>query len=377
MAQKWIWAHPKWPHFIWDMGLLAEFLGSARKAQGRLQMVSQLLDPTLTREALAEVMKAEGISTSAIEGEKLDPESVAVSVARHLGLPWKRKVPLDQHAEGLVSVLHDAVQRSGEPLTIERLCEWQGALFPGGRSGPHRVAAGSLRSGEVLVASGTLGRELIHFEGIPRNRLESELEAFLNWFDGSIGKVDGLVRAGIAHLWFVTLHPFEDGNGRIARVLTDLAIAQDEGGPGGLFRMSSRILKVRNEYYEVLQTAQTFGSRMNATPWLKWFLAQITGACQESEGIIQRSLAKAKFWSLHRDSDLNERQRKVLNRLLDAGPGGFEGGMNAQKYGAMTRSSKPTASRDLAELLMRGCLIHVGGGGRSTAYDIPWKELLV
>lgn len=376
MEANWIWNHPQWPRFQWDMGTLAEPLGAARRAQGRLEMLSGLLDPNLTREALAEVMKVEGVSTSAIEGEKLNPASVAASVARHLGLPWDPDVPLDRSADGLVSVMHDAVQGYKGTLTITKLCEWQSGLFPGGWSGLSRVTAGELRPGEVIVASGPMGREIVHFEGVSRAHLESALKTFVDWFNSSKGQMDGLIRAGTAHLWFVTLHPFDDGNGRITRALTDMAIAQDESRSDGLFRMSSRILSVRNDYYDALQRAQRFHSGMDATPWLKWFLTQVSEACKESERIIQRTLAKAKFWAFHRDAALNERQRKVLNRMLDAGPSGIEGGMNARKYGSIAHSSKPTSSRDLAELLEHGCIVHVGGGGRSTAYDIPWAELL-
>lgn len=372
MTTNWIWNQPDWPHFTWDMAVLAEPLAVARRAQGRLDMAGTLLGADLSLEALAEVMKVEGISTSAIEGERLNPESVAASVARHLGMSFEAAQPLDPKAEGLVSVMQDSVQGWKTDLAVERLCGWQNALFPGGWSGFHRVTVGGLRTGEVVVASGALGREVIHYQGVPSERLEAEMAAFVAWFNGSRGKVDGMVRAGVAHLWFVLVHPFDDGNGRVARALTDLASAQDGGGAGGLFRMSSRILAVRHEYYGALREVRS----MDMTPWLVWFLSQVSEACGESERIIQRTLAKARFWATRQGSDLNERQRKALNRMLDAGPGGFEGGMNARKYCAMTRCSKPTASRDLGELLTQGYLVPAGGGGRSTAYGIPWKELM-
>lgn len=220
-----------------------------------------------------------------------------------------------------------------------------------------------------------LGREVIHFEAVPRIRLEPELEAFLEWFNGSLDQVNGLLRAGTAHLWFVTLHPFEDGNGRIGRALTDMAVAQDNHQADGLFRMSSRILNVRKAYYDALQKAQRHSSGLDITTWLAWFLAQVAEASRESERIIQRTLAKAKFWSMHHDDGLNPRQRKALNRLLEAGPGGFEGGMTARKYQGLTHASKPSATRDLAELLARGCLVQTGAGP-STAYALRWDQLL-
>ena len=376
MEGKWIWENPKWPGYTYDVSLLVERLGAARRAQGRLEMVVRLLDPDLAREALAEAMKVEGLSTSAIEGEHLNPESIAASVARHLAMPWDPAAPLDPEAEGLVAVLHDAVQGFRGPLTVAKLCEWQGGLFPGGWSDLHRVVVGRLRPGEVVVASGPVGRQTIHFEAVPRARLEPELEAFVAWFNASQGQMDGLVRAGLAHLWLVTLHPFEDGNGRIARALTDMALAQDGGRPDGLIRMSARILAVRKDYYAALQNAQEPRQGLDATAWLAWFLAQLEGACGGTEKIIQRTLAKATFWSARRELQLHERQRKVLNRLLDAGPGGFAGGLTARRYGSMTHSSKPTATRDLKELLDNGCLVSRGPGGRSAAYELPWEELL-
>jgi len=376
MEAKWIWENPHWPEYTFEVSRLVARLGAARRAQGRLEMVVRLLDPALAREALAEAMKVEGLSTSAIEGEVLNPESIAASVARQLDLPRDPAVPLDPEAEGLVAVLHDAVQSFRGPLTLARLCGWQGGLFPGGWSDLHRVAAGRLRPGEVVVASGPVGRQTIHFEAVPRMRLEPEMDAFIAWFNGSQGSLDGLIRAGLAHLWLVTLHPFEDGNGRIARALTDMALAQDGGRPDGLIRMSARILAVRKEYYAALQEAQQPRHGLDATAWLGWFLTQLEAACAGSEQVIQKTLAKARFWSARRDLQLNERQRKVLNRLLDAGPGGFEGGLSARRYGSITHSSKPTATRDLKDLLDTGCLVSRGLGGRSTSFELPWEELL-
>jgi Fic family protein len=338
-------------------------------------MVGKVLSPDLGREALAEILKIEGVSTSAIEGQVLNPASVAASVARHLRMPLDQQSPQSRDADGLVGVLCDATERFGEQLSVERLCAWQQALFPESMSGLDRVVTGTLRPDEVVVQSGPAGRELVDFEAIPRVRLEAELDAFLSWFNGSQGRVDGMIRAGIAHLWLVTIHPFEDGNGRVTRAVTDMALAQDEGRPDFLYRMSARINEVKGDYYNALRLAQSFDGGMDATPWLQWFLTQIPEACSGSEKVIRKVLGKAVFWTKHREADLNERQRKVLNRLLDAGPGGFEGGLNARKYENLAHTSKPSATRDLAELVQLGCLVHLGAGGRSTAYDIPWEEL--
>jgi len=376
MAAKWIWQHPDWPRFTWDMDILATPLAQAAGSQGQLRMAGKILGPDLTREALAEILKLEGISTSAIEGQHLNPESVAASVARHLRLPWNRQTPQSRDADGLIGVLCDATIRFQEPLTIERLCEWQKSLFPESRSGLGLVATGMLRPDEVIVQSGPAGRTIIDFEGVSRAHLEGDLAAFCEWFNQPCEGGSGLIRAGIAHLWLVSIHPFEDGNGRVTRAVTDLALAQAEGRPDFLYRMSARINEVKGEYYAALKAAQAFENGMNVTGWLQWFLTQIPEACTTSEWVIRRTLAKVAFWSQHRHTDLNERQRKVLNRLLDAGPGGFEGGLSARKYEVMAQTTKPTATRDLADLVRLGCLSPLGAGGRSTAYDIPWNNFL-
>ena len=236
------------------------------------------------------------------------------------------------------------------------------------------MLVGALREGWVGVLSGTLGREQVHFEGVPAHTLKENLQGFLDWFNAP-GEEPAVVRAGLAHLWLVTLHPFDDGNGRVSRAVTDLAMARAEGRPDYLFRMSGRIEAVKGDYYAALMAAQAFGKGMDITPWLAWFSTQVAEACAASEKVIQRTLAKATFWVHHGATDLNPSQRKALNRLLDAGPGGFAGGMTAKNYAGLTRASIPTASRHLAELVTLGCLIQ-RGGGRSTSYDISWEPLL-
>ncbi len=374
---RWIWEHPEWPTFKWNKDLLAEPLGQARKAQGRLQMVRDILDPGLAKEALASLLKAEGLSTSAIEGQHLNPASVADSVARRLKMASpSSNAPLSLEADGLVSVLMDAVESYSVPLTRERLIQWQKALLESSQPSFHPVVVGDFRPGEVFVQSGAFGQEITHFQAVPKRLLDDNLHEFKNWFNHSLGEMDGLLRAGLAHLWFITLHPFEDGNGRLARALTDHALAQDEGSALLLYRMSSRILEIKGDYYRALQQAQSIESEMNATPWLLWFIQQFEIACQHSEKTIRQTLAKAKFWARHREDPIHDRQRKVLNKLLDAGPGGFEGGLTNRKYVQMTQVAQATAFRDIEELLALGCLIKCEGGGRSTSYDIQWEELL-
>jgi Fic family protein len=335
-------------------------------------MAGRVLDPRSALGVLAEVLAQEGVSSSAIEGERINPASMAASVARHLGLPVNPAAPIDRNAEGITAVLMDAMTHRDAPLSVDRLCRWHRALFPESRPD---LAIGMLRPGNVHVGSNLSEKEsIVHFLAMPREQLEPELDRFIAWFNDSKGTMDGLVRAGLAHLWFVTLHPFDDGNGRISRALTDLALAQEPAG-APLARMSTRILQVRPDYYAALEQAQSFHQGLEATPWLRWFLEQAAQACAQSEWVIQAVLAKGMFWARHAEDPINERQRKVLNRLLDAGPGGFQGGMTTRRYASLTRCSPVTASRDLAELAQLACL-RCHGAGRSTAYAIPWDVLL-
>ncbi len=376
MSKRWIWEQPNWPKFEWDRQRLMEPLGGARKAQGRLQMARELLSPELTKEALAAILKWEGINTSAIEGKYLNPESVAASVARRLGMPKVGKTPPDFQADALVSVMLDAVDTYKEPLALDRILSWQKAMLEEEQSSLHRVVTGDLRPDEVEVKSGVVGKSTVYFMGVPKAQLDENMKTFLDWFNMPDTRMDGLVRAGIAHLWFVTIHPFEDGNGRVTRAITDRAVAQDEQNPQTLFRMSTRIHKVKGDYYQSLQTAQDFQNGLVITPWLEWFLQQVEEACKNSEDIIRNTLAKAKFWARHHTDDINERQRKVLNRLLDAGRDGFEGGLTNKKYVSMTKVGQATAYRDIEELLSIGGLVQLDKGGRSTAYNLPWDDLL-
>lgn len=371
LQERWIWQHADWPAFTWQWDQLVGPLGTAHQALGRLQMASRVLSPKAFREVLAEVLTQEGVSTSAIEGEHISPASMAASIARQLGLPVDSSAPIDRKADGVGAILSDAMHNPNTPLSLDRLCRWHRALFLESRPG---IAVGMLRPGQVHVETRISDEEsVVHFMAVPRAQLERELDRFLDWFNSG-SSTDGLVRAGLAHLWFVTIHPFDDGNGRITRALTDLALSQAHD-TDPIVRMSSRILQIRPDYYAALESAQAFRHGLDITPWLRWFLTQVAEACTQPEQIIQRSLAKGTFWARYNDKQINERQRKVLNRLLDAGPGGFEGGMTTRKYVSLTHCSPITASRDLVDLAASGCLLVVGAG-RSTHYVIPWDTLL-
>ncbi|WP_058555920.1 Fic family protein [Thiohalocapsa sp. ML1] len=367
----WIWQQPDWPRFRWDDARLAPLLARARLSQGKVLGAARLLDTDLTREAVAAILVEDGVTTSAIEGERLDPAAVRSSVARRLGLPTAGPPTPSRAVDGLIDVLLDATRHHDQPLTVERLCGWQAALFPTGYSGLHAIRAGALRGDAPMqVVAGAIDKERVHFVAPPRDGLEAALAACLAWISEPPATLDGLLRAGIAHLWFITLHPFEDGNGRLARALTDMLLCRDEAQPMRLFSLSAQFLRQREAYYTILEQTQRDG--LDVSDWLAWFLQQVEAAADQAEQTVATTLAKARFWLRHQGTALNERQRKVLNRLLDAGPGGFEGGINTRKYMGLTSTSRATAYRELADLVAKGCLLPAGKGGRSSAYEVAW-----
>lgn len=371
MPHTWIWQQPDWPTFRWNDAAVTPCLSRARLAQGKVLGAVRMLDASLTREALVAILVEDGVTTSAIEGEKLDLDAVRSSVARHLGLPTAGLPAVPRAVDGLVEVLMDATRHYDQPLTLDRLCGWQAGLFPTGYSGLRQIRVGELRGDDPMqVVSGRMGRERLHFLAPPRISLAKQVKGFFTWFNKPDPNVDGLVRAGLAHLWFVTLHPFEDGNGRLARAITDMAIAQDEKQPMRFFSLSAQILREREAYYDQLESTQRGG--LDITAWLVWFLTQVEAACTDADNIVANTLGKARFWLRHQQTALNERQRKVLNRLLDAGPDGFEGCMTNRKYMSLTSVSRATATRELADLVEKGCVRAVGGGGRGTAYGLDW-----
>ena len=367
-SQGWIWQYPKWPTFTWDAAVLSTTLSRARRAQGELAGVARLLDSKLDLSAQLEILTLEGLATSAIEGEKLDQDSLRSSVARRLGLPTAGLPRPSRAVEGLVDVLLDATQRYRQPLTLERLSGWQAALFPTGRSGLLEIRVGTLRGrAPMQIVSGPIGRERVHYEAPPRARLGREMRAFLKWFNVPPAGLDGLLRAGLAHAWFEILHPFEDGNGRVGRALLDMALAQDENRSVRLYSMSARFMDQRDAYYAALE--RTSSGDLDITPWLLWFFEQVEAAVRSSESLVAAVVQKTRFWMQHAQSELNERQLKALNRMLDAEPGGYVGGMTNKKYVSLTKTSPATAQRDLASLVDKGCLVLVGTG-RGARYEL-------
>ncbi len=309
----------------------------------------------------------EVVATAAIEGERLNLDAVRSSVGRMLGL--SDSGASSREIDGLVDVMRDASENFNAPLDSDRLCRWQAALFPTGHSGMQRIQVGQFRTftEPMQIVGGRIGREVVHYEAPPSPQVPAAMQAFLQWFEQSSPKQDGIVRAAVAHLWFETVHPFEDGNGRIGRAIVDLALARDLQASGRLFSMSKQLETNRKAYYDALNAAQKGG--LDITAWVVWFLEQFIRACEHTSRIIDRALEKQRFWAKHADATLNERQRKVLRKLHEVGAEGFIGGLSAEKYCAMTSTSKATATRDLAALVQGGLLISTGQG-KSTRYQL-------
>ncbi|MGE4294567.1 MAG: Fic family protein [Campylobacterales bacterium] len=362
----WIWQQPAWPRFEWDEKRVTPLLLQARRAQGELIGRMALLRDDDRLRAELELCLSEGLQTAAIEGENLNPEAVRSSLLRRLGLEGSL-TPVPREVDGLIEVLLDATGRYAQPMTPERLNGWHAALFPTGYSGLKRIAAGHLRTGTepMQVVSGAIGREKVHFEAPPSNTLPREMTAFLAWLENP-DETDGLIRAALTHLWFVTLHPYEDGNGRLARALSDLALARDEKKPVRLYALSAQIMKRRSDYYRILEATQKGG--LDVTAWIVWFLEVFLATLDEARAVLEKVLFKTRFWVRHAPTPLNERQRKALNRLLDDGEE-FKGGLNNRKYASLTHASRATAFRELADLVAKGCLVATGEG-RSVRYEI-------
>ena len=368
-----LWHLKQWPKLTWSSESLLPLVSQARLAQGKLLTTIGSVGFKLSREAQVDILTEEAVTTSAIEGERFNRDSVRSSVARHLGLPTAGLPPATRSVDGLVEVLLDATQHYETPITTARLKRWQAALFPTGYSGLRKIRTGQWRGPEqpMQVVSGAVGRERVHYEAPPGQRVEKEMQRFLAWWRASAKREDGLLRSGLAHLYFVTIHPFEDGNGRIARALTEMALAQDEHQPTRYYSLSSQMLEERNAYYRALEICQKGDG--DVTPWLQWYVGCYIRAVERAERLLGDVLAKATFWQRHSQVDLNARQRKVVNRLLDAGKGGFQGGLTTRKYVAMANVSRATAFREIADLVEQGLLTQNPARGRSVSYDITWK----
>lgn len=368
--QEWIWEADNWTNFTWEDGII---LPKTRKIHQKIGVLLGQSQHDLAKEQFTlDTLLANLVASSAIENETLNVYSLRSSLARRLGLSLEQPYPSSDRSEGLANIMLDALDSVKQPLTIERLMQWHQWLFNDPDWTIQRLRIGQLRGSEPMqVVSGRLDYPTVHFEAPPREGLENRLNAFIDWFNQSLSDslLDPLLRAGITHLWFITLHPFDDGNGRITRTLTDLALAQMDEQSIRLYAMSPVILNKRKSYYEILEQTQKNDS--NITAWLVWFLDTLNDSLDTTLKQIQRTLFKSQFWQKFSNLDLHEGQRKVLNRLLDGGDNGFEHGISASQYQKVAKVSKATATRHLTDLLEKGCLIKLEGGGRNTRYQVP------
>ena len=356
---------PDWPNLRWSDEQLAQPLAAVRHRQGRLIGRMEALGFPLRAEAVLYTLTEDVLKSSEIEGEVLDREQVRSSIARRLGMDIGGLVEADRDVEGVVEMMLDATQNYAQPLTAERLFSWHAALFPTGRSGMSRITVGAWRAaqgGPMQVVSGPIGRERVHYEAPASERLDAEMTRFLDWFETVTP--DPVLKAGIAHLWFVTIHPFDDGNGRIARAIADLALARAEGTAQRFYSMSAQIRTERKAYYDMLGSTQK--GDLDITPWLSWFIGCLDRAFDGAETIFASVMRKARFWEAVAGQPLNERQRKIINRLLD----GFEGKLTNAKWAAITKASSDTALRDINDLVQRSILVKDLAGGRSTSYSL-------
>ena len=355
-----------WPKFRWDGEALTGRLAAVRHRQGRLIGRMEAFGFQFQAEAVLQTLTEDVLKSSEIEGEVLDKEQVRSSIARRLGMDIGALTLADRDVEGVVEMMLDATQRYAKPRTKERLFGWHAALFPTGRSGMSRIKVGAWRedeTGPMQVVSGPIGRERVHYQAPVADRLETEMQTFMAWFERE-ASLDPVLKAALAHLWFVTIHPFDDGNGRIARAIADMALARSERSEQRFYSMSAQIRVERNVYYEILEATQK--GDLDVTHWLEWFLVCLDRAFDRAEITLASVMTKARFWEKHGSATFNERQRATINRLLN----GFEGKLTTSKWAALAKCSQDTALRDIDGLIKRGVLTKDLGGGRSTSYSL-------
>ena len=363
MKPLYIWQYPDWPAFSWNTDAILNLLTEVRMLEGRISGMMEGLGFEIQSKTSLDVMTEDIIRSNEIEGILLNADRVRSSVASHLGLPTAGLSKPDHYTEGVVQVMIDAIRNNAAPLNEERLFNWHAALFPTGRSGMTPITVADWRKGEepMQVVSGAYGKEKVHYEAPPSSAVPAEMKQFLDWFNAE-REINPILKAAIAHLWFVAIHPFDDGNGRLARTLTDMLLTRADGMPYRFYSMSAEILRNRNEYYTSLE--KTSSKDMDITPWLEWFLRTLSNAMLRSEEVVKRVVAKAMFWQEHREVAMNERQVKVVNKLWD----GFEGKLTTSKWAKICKISQPTALRDINDLVEKGILIRSDEGSKNTSY---------
>ncbi len=355
-----------WPNFTWNSNEFVNLLSEARNLQGRLLGKMESLGFELRDEALLETLTLDVLKSAEIEGELLNPEHVRSSIAQRLGMESAGAIGSDRNVDGMVEMMIDATRNCFEPLTTERLFDWHAALFPMGRSGVFKITVADWRkdtAGPMQVVSGAAGREIVHFQAPDADLIEMEMNRFVKWFNEE-NSIDLVIKAAVAHLWFVTIHPYQDGNGRITRALTDMLLAQSDKSTQRFYSMSAQIRIERKEYYEILEKTQK--GDLDISEWIKWFLNCLIHALKATDTILTRVFVKADFWSRYSKTIINERQKKVLNKLLD----GFEGKLTSMKWAKITKCSKDTAIRDINDLINKDILQKESAGGRSTNYEL-------
>lgn len=352
-----------WTHFTWDDEVINSVFGEVRNLQGKIIGRMSMLGFSTREEANLSTLTMDVIKSSEIEGERLDYDQVRSSIARKLGINVGGMVADNRNVEGIVEMMLDATRLYHQPLTKDRIFGWHGSLFPTGYSGMHKIDVGRYRTGEMQIVSGAMGKEKVHYEAISASRLKKEMNQFLQWFNQET-KLDPVLKAAIAHLWFIIIHPFDDGNGRIARAITDMMLARVDKSVERYYSMSSQIMLERKQYYAVLQKVQH--SSGDITAWMYWFLSCMKNALLSTEGTIQKALRKNEFWKKHEATNINQRQRLMLNKLLD----GFEGKLQSSKWSKIAKCSADTALRDIKDLIEKEILRQEPGGGRNTNYEL-------
>jgi Fic family protein len=372
--QKYIWQQAQWPHFTWDERQLSRLLGQVRLHQGRLIQKMNLIVGNDLKRSRAVILEQETLKTALIEGEKYDPLSVRSSIHARLNLPHAGLPRPSRQIDGLIDVILDAVSTPSKPLKKSKLYAWHATLFPTGYSQLVKIRAGLLRddqSGPMQVVSGAIGHEKVHYQAPPAAQLSQEITTFLSWWNRQSKEFDGVIRAGLAHFYFVTIHPFDDGNGRLARVITDMALAQDDHALHRYYSLSSAIMKHKAQYYKILEECQK--GNLDLTPWLTWFLKTFLFALQSSDFLLKDIFAKTAFWHKYQHLQFSDRQRKVLNKIMDAEHGGFVGGLTTTKYLHINHTiSRSTAIREIQELVKLKILLPNQSQGRSTSYRLNW-----
>lgn len=358
-----IYQHENWPNFTWNAAAISKTFGEVRNLQGRISGWMSTMGFAAKEEARLNTLTLDVVKSSEIEGEQLNYQQVRSSIARRLGINAGGLVPSDRYVEGVVEMTLDATQNYQQPLTSERLFGWHSALFPTGWSGLYRIETGRYRTGEMQVVSGAMGKEKVHYQVPAPQLLDVEMNRFLLWLN-SDSNIDPVLKAAVAHFWFIIIHPFDDGNGRIARAITDLLLARAENNPERYYSMSNQILAERKQYYDTLQKVQH--SSGDITEWIAWFLGCLKNALLATENAVESILRKAAFWKTHENTPLNERQRLMLNKLLD----GFDGKLKSSKWAKIAKCSPDTALRDIKDLIEKGIVEQELEGGRSTNYRL-------